>query len=123
MNEMPRMWSFEDGIYCAETDTFAYYENVREIFPVLANGISTYKFMDKHKVAPVYFIEDDVGMGDESVTALTFLYRDAAGRSCITWIFRTTPATDQGIIGLARAIDANGLPELEGFEMGELKED
>jgi hypothetical protein len=59
VNEMPRMWSFEDGIYCAETDTFAYYENVRETFPVLSNGFSTYKFMEKHKFAPVYFIEDE----------------------------------------------------------------
>ena len=46
VNEMPRMWSFEDGIYCGETDTFAYYEDVRETFPVLANGFSTYKFME-----------------------------------------------------------------------------
>jgi len=60
VNEMPRMWSFEDGIYCAETDTFAYYENVRETFPVLGEGFSTYKFMQKHNFAPAYFIEDTV---------------------------------------------------------------
>ena len=59
VNEMPRMWSFEDGIYCAETDTFAYYEDVRETFPVLATGYSTYKFMEKHLFAPVYFIENE----------------------------------------------------------------
>lgn len=57
--EMPRLWSLEDGIYCAETDTFAYYENVRETFPVLANGFSTYKFMEKHEFATAYFIEND----------------------------------------------------------------
>ncbi len=76
VREMPRMWSFEDGIYCAETDTFAYYEDVPQTFPVLSQGFSTYKFMKGHTFAPVYFIEepapsnrgddhDDEGMEDD----------------------------------------------------------
>ena len=59
VNEMPRMWSFEDGIYCAETDTFAYYEEVLGTFPVLSEGFSTYKFMKGHTFAHVYFVDDD----------------------------------------------------------------
>lgn len=55
VKEMPRMWSFEDGIYCAETDTFCYYPDVPETFPVLAQGFSTYKFMKGHTFAHVYY--------------------------------------------------------------------
>lgn len=58
VNEKPLMWSFMDGIYCAETDTFSYYENARDTFPVLAHGYSTYKFMEGHFFAPVYFLHD-----------------------------------------------------------------
>lgn len=58
VNEMPRMWSFEDGIYCADTDTFAYYKDVPQVFPMLTQGFSTYKFMQGHNFAHVYFIED-----------------------------------------------------------------
>lgn len=58
VREMPRMWSFEDGIYCAETDTFAYYPDVPQAFPILTQGFSTYKYMKGHHFAPVYFIEE-----------------------------------------------------------------
>lgn len=60
VREMPRMWSFEDGIYCAETDTFAYYSEVHEAFPMLTQGFSTYKFMKGHTFAHVYFIEEPI---------------------------------------------------------------
>ena len=59
VNEMPRMWSFEDGIYCADTDTFCYYEDALDTFPVLRQGFSTYKFMEGHKFAQVYFFNHD----------------------------------------------------------------
>jgi hypothetical protein len=59
VNEMPLMWSFEDGVYCGETDTFAYYEDVPGTFPKLAQGYSTYKFMAGHRFADVYFIAED----------------------------------------------------------------
>ena len=58
VKEMPRMWSFEDGIYCAETDEFAYYPDVPEKFPMLRQGYSTYKFMKGHTFAHVYFSQD-----------------------------------------------------------------
>ena len=60
VKEMPRMWSFEDGVYCAETDTFAYYDEVRDVFPQLVQGgYSTYKFMEGHTFAQVYYIEEE----------------------------------------------------------------
>ena len=61
VREMPRMWSFEDGVYCAETDTFCYYEEVRRVFPQLVQGgFSTYKFMEGHAFAQVYYTEEGI---------------------------------------------------------------
>lgn len=55
VKELPRMWSFQDGIYCAETDVFSYYRDVPSVFPLLAQGFSTYKFMQGHNFAHVYY--------------------------------------------------------------------
>jgi hypothetical protein len=65
VNEIPRMWSFEDGVYCGDTDTFAYYKDVPRVFEQLTQGFSTYKFMANHTFANVYFAdEEDEGDDD-----------------------------------------------------------
>jgi len=73
VNEMPRMWSFQDGIYCAETDTFCYYEDVQETFPVLSQGYSTYKFMEGHVFAPVYYTNDETATPRRQCGAIDML--------------------------------------------------
>ena len=56
IKECPTLWSFQDGVYCAERDLFAYYSDVPNVFPKLASGeYSTYKYMGGHVMAPHYF--------------------------------------------------------------------
>lgn len=50
------MFSFLDGVYDCETDTFAYYKDVDEVFPELLQEYCTYKFFPQ-SFAPVYFRE------------------------------------------------------------------
>ena len=56
VKECPTLWSFNDGVYCAERDLFAYYHEVPDTFPMLGSGeYSTYKYMPGHTMAEHYF--------------------------------------------------------------------
>jgi hypothetical protein len=65
----------------------------------------------------------DVGIGDEGIAALTSVVsRRRIDELRDLNISNNASLTDHGILGLARAIDTHGLPELREFEMGNLKE-
>ena len=60
VRQKPRMYSFDDGVYDLETDRFAYYENVEEVFPELGQGWSTYMYLRGKRFSPVYFSDGDM---------------------------------------------------------------
>ncbi len=52
----PVKYSFLDGVWDAETDTFAYYDQIEVAFPELCHGSVTYKFL-RVDFAPVYYAD------------------------------------------------------------------